>query len=429
MDATNDNVDFQFAIAKRCVGGPSFNGEDGDECICYGCEKRVHWVKPFVRRTCGINHKVQGHFRHSKRSGGCSGGEGLIHKAAKDAIITAKGWTFYAKCTGTRDNGILGNVGCDCEISVDVPQQEKRAELPFQQYFLDIGILDSSACVVGAVEILHTSQIKAEKRDALTSAGVAWVEVCSEQVLEVYKSNGSGGRVLAVDCAATQCDHCVLRQEEINRQKFEKQILEEANRARQARAVIENENAEAAHHARFIIETHGSRVVAENLAHASRSECAGKDEKMVPTASFWSEVITTTANVLGIDIGKIDAEKEAVMASSIVEKQTLFELSKACGSNVLSFGIHKGNTVEMLFSREETQTYVRWLAGYTGRKDSNSNKPEVFTSSAFNFVTAAVSDEAKQLLNGKCLLCFTRTGQSWKNWCHGCFRQAGGKLI
>ena len=169
-----DATDAELTIAKRCSGGPSLDGADGEACICYGCERPVHWVKPFVRTVCGIKHDVQGHFRHNKRTSGCSGGEGLLHKAAKDAILTGTGWEFYAKCTGTSET-----VGkrCDHEIRIDVPEQQKQAELPFQTYFLDVGMLDSSANVVSAVEIFHTSAMKREKRDALIAAGVAWVEV------------------------------------------------------------------------------------------------------------------------------------------------------------------------------------------------------------------------------------------------------------
>lgn len=423
LDATNA----ELTIAKRCSGGPSLDGADGEACICYGCEKPVHWVKSFVRTVCGITHDVQGHFRHNKRAGGCSGGEGLHHKAAKDAILTGTGWEFYAKCTGTRET-----VGtrCDHEIRIDVPQQQKHAELPFQTYFLDVGMLDSSANVVGAVEVFHTSAMKREKRDALTAAGVAWVEVRAKEVLDVYKARGCGGRVRAVDCPAMQCDECVLHQKTIDALVHEKRVLQEIERQRLARNALErareqriDANAEATRQAKSVIEAQGPQALAERLTESSKALRAEEDVPM--PATFWSEVITTTAQVLGMDLGQINAQREAEMARTVLAEQALLEASKAAGSNVLAFGKHRGTTVALLFDDEETQPYVRWLAGFTGKKQSCYNRPETHhDSSAYQFVPTAVAEEAKQLLKKRCLLCFCCVDQEWKNWCASCFREA-----
>lgn len=452
-------------------------------CICYGCEKPVHWVKPFGRTVCGIKHNVQGHFRHNKRAGGCSGGEGLQHKAAKDAILTGTGWSFYVKCTGTHKQVTFPGAGsvtsnftipCDREIRVDVPQQQKHAELPFQTYFLDVGMLDSSANVVGAVEVFQTSAMKCEKRDALTEAGVAWVEVRAKEVLDVYSAHGCGGRVQAVDCAAMQCDVCVLRQKEMDAFNREQRVLKEIERERldrakqeRARALRVDENTEDARQAKSIIETQGPNVLAESL-HMKNSEplrantlnskvdysgvtfldvptpedgkapakvdtddeseseevACSEDDIPIP-ATFWSEVITTTANVLGMDLEQINVQKKADMARGVVAEQALLQASKAAGSNVLSFGKHRGTTVALLFDNEDTQTYVRWLAGFTGYKQSCYNRPEVYIdSSSYQFVPKTIAEEAKRLLKGRCLLCFCRTDQEWKSWCAGCFREA-----
>lgn len=417
------------------------NGADGEACVCYGCDKPVHWVKPFVRTMCGIKHDVQGHFRHNKRAGGCSGGEGLHHKAAKDAIITGTGWEFYAKCTGTRKQVTTHyahcgsrmetvTIPCDHEIEVDVPQHQKRAELPFQMYFLDVGMLDASARVVGAVEVFHTSAMKREKRDALTAAGVAWVEVQAKEVLDVYKAHGRGGRVRAVDCPAMQCNACVLRQKEIDALASEQRVVQEIERERLDRLARErarvqqlDANAEAARHAKCVMETRGPQALAEMLMEGNACLCT--EEAVSMPATFWYEVVTTTAQVLGVDLGQVNAQREAAMARDVVAKQALIEASKATGSNVLSFGKHQGTTAALLFDDEDTQPYVRWLAGLTGYKQSCYNKPEVHSNtSAYQFVPTAVAEEAKELLKGKCLLCFGRTDQEWKSWCSSCFGKA-----
>lgn len=414
------------------------NGADGEACVCYGCDKPVHWVKPFVRTVCGIKHDVQGHFRHNKRAGGCSGGEGLQHKAAKDAILTGMGWEFYAKCTGTREKvtthygSVTSDETCPCdhEIEVKVPQQQKHEELPFQTYFLDVGMLDASACVVGAVEIFHTSAMKREKRDALTAAGVAWVEVRAKEVLDVYEAHGRGGRVRAVDCSAMQCAACVLRQKNIDALAREQRVLQEIERERlvrlaqeRKRALLVDENAEAARQAKGVIETQGPQALAESLMKGSESLRA--EEEVLTPITFWTEVITTTAQTLGIDLAQINTQRESEMARAVVAEQAKLEASRATGSNVLSFGKHQGTTVALLFDEEDTQPYVRWLAGFTGYRQSCYNKPEVHRdTSAYQFVPTVVAEEAKQLLKGRCLLCFCKTDQEWKSWCAGCFREA-----
>ena len=425
--AVPDATNAELAIAKLCSGGPSSDGADGGACICYGCEKPVHWVKPFVRTACGIKHDVQGHFRHNKRAGGCSGGEGLQHKAAKDAILTGTGWEFYAKCTGTRET--MGT-RCDRGIRIGVPQQQKQAELPFQTYFLDVGVLDSSANVVGAVEVFHTSAMKREKRDALTAAGVAWVEVRAKEVLDVYGTHGRGGRVRAVDCPAMQCDACVLHQKTIDALAREQRVLKEIERERLARLAQErtralqvDANAEAARQARSVIETQGPHALAERLTEGSES--LRVDEEVSIPATFWSEVITTTAQILGMDLAQINAQRESEMARAVVAEQALLEASKATGSNVLFFGKHQGTTVALLFDDYDTKPYVRWLAGFTGYKQSCYNRPEVNSkTSSYQFVPTAIAEEAKQLLKGRCLLCFCKTEQEWKSWCAGCFLNA-----
>tara|TARA_B100001057_G_scaffold324505_1_gene324702 strand:- start:4908 stop:5594 length:687 start_codon:yes stop_codon:yes gene_type:complete len=227
-----------------------------------------------------------------------------------------------------------------------------------------------------------------------------------------------------------QCDACVLLQKAIDAFEREQRVLREIERERLARIARKrareqriDANAEATRQARSVIEAQGPQALAERLAESSKALRAEED---VPIpATFWSEVITTTAQVLGMDLGQINAQREADMAEAAVAEQALLEASKEAGSNVLAFGKHKGTTVALLFDDEDTQPYVRWLAGLTGKRHICYNRPETHhDSSAYQFVPAAVAEEAKQLLKGRCLLCFCHTDQKWKSWCAGCFREA-----
>ena len=419
-DAGNSGIDDErFIIAKRCSGGPSFDGSDGTMHVCYGCGKSVHWVKPFQRKMCGINQQVNGHFRHNKRTDGCSGGESMYHKAAKDAILTGEGWSFYATCKG------VSGRGCDQAIEVEVPQYGKNDEVSFQRFFLDVGVCDASNRVIGAIEILHTSAIKADKRAALVAAGVAWVEVRSKDVLDIYRVSSRGGRVKVVDCAAMQCDACVTHQSELDSLECERRALEEAKSARKARFEQERiqilAGIEDAVKAKHVIGDHGSASVAKMLTEESDVSCT---DGSGPPPLFWSEVVITAAGVLGIDLQSIDVQREAETAKNMVSRQAAIEASKSRGSHVLQFGKHNGNTVELLFDDCDTRTYVRWLAGYTGYKEEDSNRPAtVCTNEAYAYVPKEVADEARRLLKGTCLLCFEQTDPEWKSWCSLCFRR------
>ena len=233
----------------------------------------------------------------------------------------------------------------------------------------------------------------------------------------------------AVDCAAMQCNACVLRRKEIDALARQKRVLQEIERARLARVAQEgarvlqiDANEEAVQQARCVIEAHGSQALAERLVEGSNS-LRTEGDVLVP-AAFWSEVLKTTAQLLEIDIGPIQLQRESEMAIAVVAQEALLEASKAAGSNVLSFGKHRGSTVGLLFGDEDTRPYVRWLAGFTGSKQSCYNRPEVHRDTKAQFVPTAVANEAKQLLKGRCLLCFCRTDQEWKSWCSCCFREA-----
>jgi hypothetical protein len=280
------------------------------------------------------------------------------------------------------------------------------------------------------VEVLNTSAMTREKRDALTASDVAWVEVRAKDVLDAYGAQGCGGRVRVVDCAAMQCDACVNRQAEMDTHERARRVLEEVERARQARFANERErarrveaNAEAARQAKHVIGELGSSLLAEKLGEGS--EAASVPGQTFYPAPFWHEVITTTAETLGIDLQTINVQRESEMATAVVAKQAMLEASKSEGSNVLTFGKHAGVSVKMLFDDEETQPYVRWLAGYSGYRDgSGRNRPKLITDKAHGFVPRVVVEEAKALVRGRCLLCFAWTDQAWKNWCSNCFRDA-----
>lgn len=396
MDA---NADDYIHIAKSCRDGPVFSNSGGDSLVCYGCDKPVHWVGQFERRRNGILHTVCGHFRHTKRAGGCNA-ETIDHRAAKHAVQSTEGWHFFVRCAKRAPS----NPCCTQRFDVVIPNGQKKCELPFDKYFLDVGVLDESGHVVGAVEILHTHELSNEKCEALTEAGVAWVEVTSKRVLDAYKlwkhgddQSADALSVQATNCAALLCAPCQAQFEIDEAAARERRIEEAATAKREARLALE----------------YDTKGIVLHMNAQNTESTLGLD--------FWRDVVSKAAASAGVRMStQIEKEASKTALEAIKHQSALIE-SLDRGSHRLNFGKYSGDTVEMVWARDPS--YVRWTAGFTGYKSRTANNPRTVDSS---FVSVDIREEARSLIKGKCYLCFRDTGEDWKSWCPKCYRDAVG---
>ena len=391
---TDETIDTDLMLVAKSCNGAIFcgDGRSTDKLVCYGCGKSVHWVAPFDRSRNGVVHRVKGHFRHTKRSYSCKS-ETIEHRAAKHVVQSTDAWHFFVRCASSC---------CQNQFDVDVPNGHKSCELPFKGYFLDVGCQNESGAVIGAIEILHTHALPKDKREALTSSGLAWVEVTSHRVLSAYKEFSAEKRidslsVQVADCAALLCVPC-REKEEAAKIATHAHKLEEAARTQREMRALE-------HDAANLVLEMNSRNTNDALG-----------------LGFWYDVVGAAMATNGLDMSTQVRTSLAKTASDAAESRSAVQAAIERGSERLTFGKYEGQPLEIVWQSDPS--YVRWVAGFTGYRSDTSNKPEGADSEARAFVSVNVRSEARSLIKGKCYLCFTDTFSDWKAWCSNCYRRA-----
>jgi hypothetical protein len=90
--------------------------------------------------------------------------------------------------------------------------------------------------------------------------------------------------------------------------------------------------------------------------------------------------------------------------------------------DALLFGKYYGFTVEEILKID--MPYVRWLAGYTGKR--LYSKPITITYEDDFFKRQPyVQSNARKNLMGICLLCYDKCREHWQNWCSSCYKESG----
>lgn len=148
------------------------------------CPSCMTEVIPRVNGTIRVAH-----FAH-KSSHQCRGGEGMIHKAAKETIASnIQDYTFVNTCNVCNDvkNHVFQNNTC-------------RVEMIMGKFFIDVGIMDSSGDKCGAVEIYDTHAIGDLKSSYLTKK-------LNDRVFEVRARDVlSGGLTLHSNLKCSRCN-------------------------------------------------------------------------------------------------------------------------------------------------------------------------------------------------------------------------------
>lgn len=389
----------------RSARGPVTTDVPG--VTCYGCGERLSFVRTFKRRRCGIEESVRSHFRHI---GDACGGEGVEHRAAKHALAVSP-HSFFVACGG-----------CGAEIDVSV-EGEAVEEAPFGEFRVDVGFTVDGE-LRAAVEVLHSHPIGAEKEAALTTAGVAWVEVTAAEVLR------GGERLRCRRAAILRCDACreLARVAALAEEEQQAMALAEAERRVAARVqalgkmttlVEENERSiwkemcappalptsREPLNARAVQVPDGRRAGGP-LCRRPRSRSSGGEsedrsgavspgrlcaQRRFGTAQLWQ--VHGTAGQVGL------ARRQNVRRRS-PPRQPLHPTPDARGR------------------------YTRWLAGWTQYKvvdERGRARPQTSHGRSSEFVSAEARREARELLKGLCLACFNDTGADWRNWCPACF--------
>jgi hypothetical protein len=115
---------------------------------------------------------------------------------------------------------------------------------------------------------------------------------------------------------------------------------------------------------------------------------------------------------------KCTKEEEAMRDSlkRLVERRA----TATRGDVTLTFGKHSGFTLEAVWKSHPE--YIRWLSGFTGRREGNKPIIEIRPTCIPPHVKAASLEKVKK----HCLLCFSplTAKESWVRWCKPCYRDA-----
>lgn len=424
--AINDNNAKDNILYGRCKTGPMYSGNrNAVSCgvRCYGCNQELRFVREHERRRNGIKHNVKSFYRH-KGAHTCDG-ETIEHRAAKHAITT-RDFDYMYKCPE-----------CNNDMQVFIPRNTEasrvREEQPWRfynkQYTLDVGFLDPSGQVSAAVEILHTHKIPEHKQKALTDAGIAWVEVRSQEVLKAIHKDHN--RVSVARCAVVRCPQCeTAAQERLDNEKMQREREEDEDekklRLQEIKRKEDTVMQEEQNKRRKLAAEHSVLLQAAHNRNEIRSEITAKLKRL---GRAWEQsglssqqermLWKTIVQYAFVSVGVYPINNDAVQ-SLATQTQAI-----ADGDIVLRFGKHNGVPFQDVCMTD--MAYVRWLAGWSGFK-GDGNFPEAHERCSLSVgCTKQLRDLARAELKGSCLLCFRETGEDWKNWCRSCWHEACGK--
>lgn len=162
--------------------------------FCIACNEPVHFVKDHTRKHPSKDEKigVRAHFRHTNNIQVSEAflrqhrSESIAHQVAKQALVT-RNFHFSIRC------------GCGKILPIKLGG-ERREEVPYDKYRLDVAYMNGDA-VVGGVEVLHSSRVSDEKFRFLEK-NLPWCEVKAENVLK------STGHIFAERSHNQVCESC-----------------------------------------------------------------------------------------------------------------------------------------------------------------------------------------------------------------------------
>lgn len=331
-------------MSLALVGNKVVKADDyrGGEIRCLVCEQPLHFRKAHKRRRNGMDHTVRCHFFHNDDT--FHSNESVEHKAAKRLISTSKDISYACKCLKCND---------EVPIHIDgVPMEE----LGFGAYRLDVGFRRAGK-TVGAVEVLHTHEMGPEKEAYLTSAGLAWCEVTSREVIDAVMA---GRRILVENCARPFCTSCHYEERCAQSNAKTRQRIEERRKKKFAASWM------------------------QRVHHMVRED---------PKVVLVREIHTYLKRRFALrDIDRVLRAPEGVLTT----------------------GEHRGKHMDHVFRTH--RAHVCAVAGYTGAMNAQK-KPERVS----NAFTDVEREYARGLMKGHCVGCLIKLEQEWQQWCMDCY--------
>lgn len=418
-------------LVARTNDGPVFS-EYAEETICYGCGAELSWQDAKTSARNGVLFSAGGHFTHREERAKRCTNEKITEDAVKDVMNTSS-MTFTLACC---------NEYCDENVVVELPREQTTThhnfswfhegeEYPLHVAFVREGRVEGAVSFVnGGAEVVSTTKCRfipsetfvgpkagmrfqngsggigyyvddgtdvasvkrvdvasarRKRRQALTDAGVAWVEVDAKDILE-----NQGKNVPASRCAANECQTC-----ENLRRESARQTLRDKTEA----------------------EAKAEREIASKLPRLAARHYF--DEH---TIKLWDIIQTEVKRaVSGLEV-PIDADKVTDMVT---------EARKTLEGVVLQHGKHSGETVQEIWA--DDPSYVRWLAGYSPLVEEDARGKIVVVRNlgkeycplkrgfARDQVEAAQHVLKKEKCCYACLVSLPSYEPAWKTMCKHCY--------
>jgi hypothetical protein len=443
-----------------CASGPIHaSGGTNESATCYGCKQALEHVRSHKRSRLGTTFDVRSFYRHksSASSHGCGAVESMHHKAAKDGAIKYKdSLRYHYVCKG-----------CNTEVPLKIPLTESctaREEITWHcprddRYQLDVGFVNQSGAIVGAVEIYHKHEIGSKKASALTLGNMDWCEVTAKRILDAIQQKKWNVKV--VQCGLDVCCDCVerLRREEFDR--LDKVLADEMLR----RSVIHSQRKQVVAQAKedwFKLKgiqddeeaskcvQCGSDVCCDCVERLRREEFDRLDKVLADEMLRRSVIHSQRKQVVAqakedwFKLKGIPDDEEDIkwtnlkfrVLHEIIEKAKEYgfdidsdevsnEIENRCESlsTTLTFGKYKTHTVEEV--AENDWPYTLWLAGHDFGRLTEKCKPFLRRADGpgVSFITQHIEEAAKAIIKGRCFGCSgdIEDPKPWKHVCRMCF--------
>lgn len=410
-----DNPPYIQYAKGPCGPVVASDGIDGTTYTCYACSKIMFIRRAHKRKRNGFEHNVRSYFFH--KTGSTCRGEGVEHLAAKDAIVVGD-HEFVMPCRQ-----------CNQQMVIDI-SGDKSTEVTWRDFRLDVGVKRDDV-VIGAIEVLCSHAVDDPKAQALTEGGLAWCEVRARDVLLSTK------RVICVRSAISMCDPCTdakrIQEDRIAQASLEatlERMVQSADKAMKVETYRRTVDAYVSELGVTIPESeldilyslHDTTLSFDNLKFETVAAIIKKgptEEHIQQARTRWNLVVAAIKRSVGrapheYAQQQINAEIVQLVDNRSPElTETIVQLATTNPENVVEFGKYRGMTLEQI--SEVDIGYIRWLSMWTGNRDGNHPVQKLHSFGQYK-------DKARDMLKGRCLMCFNDTFENWRHWCRGCYR-------
>jgi hypothetical protein len=413
----NDN---DYTVYGRGTAGPvSADKADGLVVHCYDCGELMSLVPKQTRSRRGVSWDVRAHFRHP-RGIECTGtGESTEHKAAVHAFTIYK-FDVFTECKQCRKSMSIVMRGKPCIERVWMHDD--------RSYRLDVAFVEDNA-VVAAVEVWHTHATTGQKLRDLDASEIAWCEVRAEDVHESIRRGDYCVRDATKQWLCQECDEkaCNLARDKAYSDHVQsmRRLTQEVTRAdadlveaQLAHAALEQELTDQAERvcekrdrvrAQSLIAQAALEEELKAQAERIREQCTDAREKRCARKLVAYKEMLSEVGEWAAELQKCAGETDWTDLTTMLASPHM----------TLTFGKHEGEQLEVVFG--DDPAYVVWIAGW-GFRQFDGNKPRPHQHPNYR-ATREQQQSARDMLKGKCLVCFCELDKDWKNRCTSCYHE------